>query len=293
MKKVIYAAVLCLLCAACSTENDDKVLDQNAVAPVTVSVNNFSITQEEFSETRAAIPVADVENVKAVTLAFFSGNTEVYKVTQLKSDASTYTTFGEFSLSLPMGSYTMVVLAYDLKEGDALTLTSPTQAAFTSGSVRDMFSATQSVTITNTNAVNLSATLNRVVSKVRVVSTEGRPANVASVRLTLSAGGNVFSPTSGLATVNTGVACTPEFNTEVGHASQSSVYVFLATDEQSMDVTIDVLDGEGTNLFHKVVTNVPFKRNSMTKLTGSIYSASSSSSFLVETGWDTTVDINF
>ena len=292
MKNLFFLVVFCLLCAACSKESVEQSIEQT-VAPVTVSVNNFSITQEDFSGTRAPIPVAESTNVQAVTLAFYSGNTEVYKVTQLKNDASTYTTFGVFSLSLPMGSYTMVVLAYDLKDGDALTLTSPTQAAFTSGSVRDMFSATQSVTITNTSAVNLSATLSRVVSKLRVVSSENRPANVASVRLTLSAGGNAFSPTSGLATVNTGVVCTPGFNTEVGHASQSNAYVFLATDEQSMDVTIDVLDGEGTNLYHKVVNNVPFMRNRMTKLTGSMYSASSSSSFLVETGWDTTVDINF
>ena len=77
--KIIFAG-LCLLCAvlSCSTANDDRVLNEQAVAPVTVSVNNFSMTQEDFSGTRST-PVANYEKVKAVTLAFYSGAIEVYQ----------------------------------------------------------------------------------------------------------------------------------------------------------------------------------------------------------------------
>ena len=82
------------------------------------------------TRTRAAQDVADYNDVNAVTLAFYNGSTEVEKVTQLKSDGSTYTTFGEFSLSLPMGTYTMVALAYYTNEKSVLTLTSPTEASY-------------------------------------------------------------------------------------------------------------------------------------------------------------------
>ena len=35
-----------------------------------------------------------------------------YSATQLRADASTYETFGEFDLLLPIGSYTIEVLGY-------------------------------------------------------------------------------------------------------------------------------------------------------------------------------------
>lgn len=291
MKKVIYAAVLCLLAAACSTENQDVVINDQAVVPVTVQVDEFSMSQEDFpgAVTRTdPSSIAGFTKVKAVTLAFFDGSTPVYSTTQYRDDASTYTTFGVFSLSLPMGSYTMVVLGYGFAPGDELTLTSPTQAAFTAGSVREMFTATQAVSITNTNAVNLSATLSRVVAKLQVVSTDAKTANAANVRMTFSAGSNAFSPTTGLATENTGATSTTGISAAVGETSLSNAFVFLASDTQTMDVTIDVLDADGASISHKEVTNVPFKRNRITKLTGSLYSAGSSSSFLLDTDWDTT-----
>lgn len=52
-----------------------------------------------------------------------------------------------------------------------------------------------------------------------------------------------------------------------------------------MNVTIDVLDASGNSISHKVVANVPFKRNRQTVLSGSIYSAGVSDDFTVETDW--------
>ena len=61
-----------------------------------------------------------------------------------------------------------------------------------------------------------------------------------------------------------------------------------------MDVTVEVLDESDHVINRKVVTNVPFRLNRCTKLTGSIYSASSSaSSFLLEPEWLETQEINF
>lgn len=61
-----------------------------------------------------------------------------------------------------------------------------------------------------------------------------------------------------------------------------------------MDVTIEVLDESENVINRKVVTNVPFKLNRCTKLTGSIYSASSSAgSFQLETGWIEDYNLSF
>ena len=111
--------------------------------------------------------MADFSGVNAVTLAFYKADgTEAYKSTQSKNDAD----FGEFELSLPMGSYTMVAVAYTTKEGSPFVLTSPTEAAYTGLHAYETFAYTQPVTISNTEAVDISATLNRVVSMLTVMS---------------------------------------------------------------------------------------------------------------------------
>ena len=272
MKKNMILAGFALLFAACSNNDSDiNVNNSNELVPVKVHVSGFSVSQEDFPATRAAQNVADYNGGKAVTLAFYSGSTEVLKTTQLREDASTYTTFGEFDSSLPMGSYTMVVIARGQGEGDVFTLTSLTEAAYTGDHSRETFACTQTVNITSTDEVDISATLNRIVAKLQVFSTDGRTANATNVRMTFAAGGKAFNPTTGLATSNTGFANTVPISAAVGSTSNSVSYLFLTADEQNVDVTIETLDDEGNTLFTKTIENVPFKRNRVTKLTGAMY----------------------
>ena len=288
MKNSILIAGMILLAASCSNDECGNFVENNGgYTPVTVSVSGFSVEQGDFSGTTRATAIGSYNGVSFITLAFYASNgTEVYKHTQEKGNLEQGETFGEFSTPLPIGSYTMVVLGYVLYDDDALTLTSPTQAEWTVNAPRETFAATQEVNVTNTTALNLSATLDRIVAQLKVISTDKRTANVEKVRMTFAAGGKQFSPTTGLATVNTGSVSTVSAGVAVGERSGSIGYVFLATDEQTMDVTIETLDAQGNTIFSKTVENVPFQRNRKTKLTGAIYSASAAAgSFQVNTDW--------
>lgn len=299
MKKYFFMAGLILL-AACSNESGNVVNNaqmEEATAPVTVRVDGFSVSQEDLSITRATQTVGDYDDVKALTLAFYNGETETYKHTQVKESLEGET-FGVFSTALPLGSYKMVVIARGGQASDVFTLTSPTEAAYTSDHSRETFAYVETVNITNTNAKELSATLNRIVAKLEVNSTDGRTANVEKVRMTFSAGAKAFNPTTGLATVNTGFANTVSATGKaVGLDSKSASYIFLATDEQNIDVTIETLDADGNTVFSKTVANVPFKRNRLTTMRGAMYSANASSaanSFLINTDWlDEDDPVNF
>ncbi len=297
MKKFFFMAGLVLLVAACSKESENMVNNAQmevAVAPVKVHVNGFSVSQEDYPTTRAAQDVADYTGVKAVTLAFYSGSTEVYRHEQVRGALEEGETLGEFECSLPMGSYTMVVIARGQGDGDVFTLTSPTEAAYTSDHSRETFAYTQAVNITSTSAVDVSATLNRIIAKLQVFSSDGRTANATNVRMTMSAGGKSFNPTTGLATSNTGFVNTVPISTAAGVTSNSISYLFLTGDEQTMNVTIETLDGEGNTLFSKTVNNVPFKRNRVTKLTGAMYTnEAASGAFQLETAWLTDYNGNF
>ena len=291
MKKLLFMAGLALLLAACSTDVNNEV-NNDTLVPVTVRVNGFSIAQDDFSSTRTA--VGDYTGLKVLTLAFYDGDTEVYKATQTKGSMPAGATFGNFSLDLPLGSYTMVVLGYVLYDDDALTLTSPSQAEYTGGCPRETFSATQQVSVTSTNPVNLSANLERIITCLQVISTDGKAANVKKVRMTFSAGGRQFSPLTGFATANTGSVSTVNNSASVGATSTSTGFVFLTADEQTMNVTIETLDASGNTLYSTVVENVPFQRNRRTKLTGTLYpTASATSSFSITTTWNDDHEMSF
>lgn len=290
-KHITLSFAALVLLASCSIK-DNRL---NCLVPVNVHLNGFSISQEDLPATKAD-PVTPGSNsaVNAITLAFYDAEgVERYKVTQLKSDASTYTTFGDFSLSLRMDSYTMVAIAYTTKEESPFELTSPTSAAYTGAHAYETFVYTQTVDIDDTAPVDLSATLDRVVSMLTVISSDTKTANATNVRMTLSAGGKSFNPTTGLATVNTGLTNTVGISAAVGASSTSSTCLFLASDEQIMDVTIEVLDVDGNTLFSKLVQDVPFKRNRRTRLIGSIYSSNADASFLLNTEWLTAEEMDF
>jgi len=292
MKKLPLIIGVVAIFASCNNESDTDTKSVQ-LAPVHVQINDFDVSVESMAPTRAARPVADYDNVKAVTLAFYAGDTEVYKTTQYRASLGEGETFGQVDLSLPLGSYTMVALAYGFQDGDVLTLTSPTLAAYTGAHTRETFAATQTVNIANTTPVNLNATLNRIMAKVDVNSTDGRPSEASSVRVTFSAGSKSFNPTTGLAVGNAGFSNELSISKNVGEQTKTGSYVFLATDEQTVDVTIDVLNSGGTAIFTKQVTNVPLKRNRLTTLTGAMYTNKGNAAFSVNATWEPNDTINF
>ena len=297
---LMMAAIVLLAATGCTNECvETEVANQKATAPVTVRVNDFSITTEEMPSgggtTRAAVNPASYDGVGAIDLAFYSGGTEVFKTTQIKSDGTTYSTFGEFECNLPVGNYTMVVVGRGQFDGDVFTLTSPTAAGYTSERARETFVKTQAVNITSADPVNLSATLNRIVAKLEIISTDTRIDGVSKIRTTYSAGGKSFNPTTGLATSNTGFNLTNTPSAAVGATIDVGSFVFLATDEQTVNITIDVLDANEDVMFTKYVANVPLKRNRQTILSGPLFTSTAitSSAFQVETDWLPNNTVNF
>ena len=282
----ISAISLLLSLSSCTTDSTDPAGPQSS-AQVTISVSDFTSTLEPFptgAPTRAT-SVADYNDLKLLTLVLYSGTTPVYESTQDRDDASTYTTFGHFTCSLPFGTYQLVVIGRHNKEGDAFTLTSATQAAYTSEKVRETFCATQPVTVTSTAAQNLNVTLSRIVSRLRVVTTDNRTAEATQIRTTFTAGGKGFNPTTGLATTNTGFSVVNHPSSAAGQTAAIYSYLFLNTDVQTMDITLEVLDDNDQVLSTKVVPNVTLQRNRSTKLTGPLYGSPLNSSFLVDTEW--------
>lgn len=258
---------------------------------VSVQVSPFDMSQSDFPATRAAVDPATYSDVGAMTLAFYEGTTKVFEATQLKADATTYDTFGSFNCRLPKGDYTMVVIARDVMDGDVFTLTSPTEAGY-ADRVRETFCKTQSVTVGSTN-MSLSVTLTRVVARLGIKSTDTRPEGIGKIRITYAGGSRLFSPTTGLAFDDDGFSSSNEPKSAVGEKIGTANMAFLATDEQVMDVTIEILGTGDEILFTHVVKNVPLQRNRTTYLQGPLFSTSFAGAFTLETDWLPTKTVDF
>lgn len=286
LKKLLFLLAALVALAGCGKTTNQNQL---TMVPVRVNVQDFSVTVESLAGTKTTA-INSYNGIKAVTLAFYnSNNAEVYKSTQTRGENG----FSNFSLYLPYGSFTMVVIGYAWYDGDEFTLTSPTLASFTTDS-RETFVATQAVNVTDPTPLELSTTLSRIVAKLQVNSADTRPEGVARIRMGFNAGSKSFNPTTGLATSNTTFTNSVGISAAVGTSTNSSCYFFLLTDEQTIDVTIDALDSEGEVVYHRVVSDVPFKRNRCTKLTGNVYSVSASAgSFLVDSDWLDEMELSF
>jgi len=301
MKQIYFVAVLALLTASsCSHENENGVNEEKEVAmgQVRVRVSNFDISKEAITDctTRTTENIADYGNAKAIVLAFYSGNTEVYKFTQYKDDPSTYTTFGEFSCNLQVGDYTMVTIAYSHFDGDAFVLTSPTEAAFTSERPRETFVYTQAVTITNTNPLDLDVTLKRISARLKIESTDVRPAAVTKIRITYAKGGKTFSPTTGLATSDAGFTQVNTPSSVAGAIVKVSSFPFLTSaddEEEKINITIDAMDANDNILCTNMVADVPLQRNYTTLIKGKIFTATFLSSLKIESSWEDEKVVNF
>lgn len=301
MKKHFFMAAAMLLAAtSCTNESELTVVENNTeqtTAPVTVRVSDFSVTTEEMPSgggtTRAAENPASYTNVGAITLAFYDAeDNEVVKTTQLKSE--TPTGFGTFRTNLQVGTYTMVVVARQVGTDDVFTLTSPTEAAYTSEKPREVFCKTQSVTVTNASPLDLDVTLNRISAMLNIVSTDGRPAEATKIRTTFAKGGKSFNPTSGLALTDAGFSQINNPSATAGSTIDVGGFLFLYSDEESMTVTIQALDADENVLYTNIVPNVPFQRNCKTTLTGAVFAVgTSSASFKIETAWGTEKTVNF
>ncbi|SEA54617.1 hypothetical protein SAMN05216462_1738 [Xylanibacter ruminicola] len=295
IQSIMLAGIL-LLAQSCGHHAEVENNPGEAKAPVRVHVSDFAFTSEPFpdAQTRADVDPNNYKGIQAIDIAIFAADQQVYAATQLKDVTTTYTTFGEFECSLPMGTYTMVAVARNKGEGDVFTITSPTQAAYTSDRARETFCCTQNITVSSTEPVDISPVMSRVMARFQLVSTDQMPSNAATIRTTYGAGSKSFNPTTGLATDDDGFTVT-----NTAHANTAGVLdvfsiVFLAANEETMPVTVEALDANQSVLISKTLPAVHFKRNQITKATGAMFTPGSSSfTFLLDTDWLPQENITF
>jgi hypothetical protein len=278
MKKQLFMLVSAL-CVFSSCENvlsqgnkSEETLDGNLI------VNVFQLEQTPFS----SVTRTDPANVcTRLNFAVYDADGErVKQINQEVGDAD----FGSASFQLPEDTYLLVVLAHS-SNGNP-TMTDLTKIKFTNAQgYTDTFLYSNEITV-ESEPLELSLTLNRIVSLCRFIITDDYPEGVAKMQFQYKGGSGAFDANTGLGSVNSTQTLT--FDVKSGQ-KQFDLYTFLHDTEGSISLEVTALDANG-NLLYEQKFDIPLYQNQITWVSGDFFgdggSQTVSPTITIDTQWD-------
>lgn len=288
MKKINLVSMALLMVVALNScekavVGDNEKQQQEDGVPVVFNIDKFEQTpfDDGINVSRTATDVSTM--CTQINVAVFSGDDKVKGVNQKAGDNS----FGTVSVSLAKGTYRLVVMAHSCN--GAATITTPDKITFPDNKVTDTFYYYGEITIDDAKAYSLE--LKRAVAMFRLVAEDGKPESVKSMKFYYSGGSSTFDAV-------TGYGCVNSRQTEIrtvddslnGKQTQYDVYTFPHDESGMLKMTVTALDNAGNTVTEKVFDDVPVKLKTITKYTGTFFSASggassSSLSFAADNAW--------
>lgn len=212
--------------------------------------------------------------------------------------------FGMVKCLLHIGTYKFVAVAHKAKtaESKAAVITSPTEATLGEANVPScLYSKVTNVTVSGntTQSVNIEFG-KRITSSFELNVTDDYPDEIENVEIILNpskdqaANPYAFNPSTGCA------ASALTYNASFNRKSFSvtsftgktlSISLFLTSDEQKIDVTINMKNSDGTILYTRTLKDVTFRQHSSTIAKGTFFSSQVSGSFTFDTTDDTSINI--
>lgn len=235
-------------------------------APYTRTIGNaFTRTSGAGSVTRLDLAVFD------------EANTRIAKVNQLSSDAD----FLNPTLRVPEGNLKLVLIAHS-GEGVA-TIISPAEVTFPKNKVTDTFSVCRTLTVTDGVTSDLTLSLPRVVSMVRVILTDAElPADFSQLQLYYTGGSSTFNPTTGFGAKNsrqTEVRTLAESTPDASGHHRFEIYTFPHILDDELKLTLTPQDSDGQAIApERVIEAVPVKLNCITECKGQLFTSGTNTS---------------
>lgn len=247
------------------------------------------------AQTRSAnVTIGDYFTKLNVMLFNEDGTRYFEKVrTQYSSDEN----FGQMSLTLPAGEYTVVAVGHSSVK--SATIKSPEMVQFTASDgekLTDTFCYCGNVTIGDEPA-QYALTMSRVTAMVRFQFTDEEiPASLASVKFDYTGGSANFNPITSEGTTKS----TQSENRTVSGNDMYQVFTFpYLSATGTLKMTISALTSTGDVIKKKTLDAVPVTRNRITTYTGPMFSdgegtiTQSGFGFTVNPDWDGEDQYNF
>lgn len=279
MRKVLFLAAACIVLAACEKSAYNAAEGKD----VTFAMSGWETENEPMS--RASLE-ADGQAITDVWVLDYVGGELVQQLHQVSTDAD----FAEPTLTLAYGEHTI----YFIASRGVDPVLNTTAHSLTFGKVRDTFWKAYNCTVTGSSGSNVSVTLDRVVTRMRVNITDVVDANAATLLLKPSQwylGLDYLSgePTSESTDFVSSVTIPDSYKGQTG--LQASIFGFSAATSWTTDVTIECRKADNSVIGSAAVDNVPFMRNRTSVLSGNMFSHGGNVSVALQTDWLDTYDM--
>ena len=279
MKQYVLMALVVIALTAC---NSGDMLEDDSSKTVAMTFNvqgDFTLTTHDF--TRAL--TADGKDMTDVWVMDYVGTQCQQTIHQQAGDID----FGTPTIELGMGTHHLYFVASrgvtPTVDNDAKTITWAT--------VRDTFWKHYELTVTGgTSGGSRAVSLDRVVTKLKVVFSDAIPTGAAKFEVTPASWYYGIDYTTGEpseATVN-GTITVNIPSSEIGVVNEAvSIFGFSSATEWATDIALNCKKNDDTMLGSATITSAPFVRNRVSEYTGQLFGENGSMTLSLNTDWIT------
>lgn len=268
MKKTLVILAAGLVMAACEKPILDSEDINNEPTGNVVFIFNASGAQTRGTGmTRAATPAIGDYFTKLNVMLFNEDGTRYFD--KVRTQYSTDENFGQMSLTLPAGEYTVVAVGHSSVK--SATIKSPEMVQFTASDgekLTDTFCYEGIVTVGDTPEQH-ALTMNRVGAMVRFQFTDEEiPAALTHVKFDYTGGSANFNPTTSEGTTKS----TQSEKRPVSADDQYQVFTFpYMAATGTLKMAVSALASDGTVIKKRTLESVPVTRNRITTFTGPLF----------------------
>lgn len=261
----LLAACVCSSCEKANLGDDgDEPEPENGVR-IELRISRFEQVAFDGAQAKSRAATEVSELCSRLTFAIFdAGGSRVKSVSQTSTDKS----FGTFGVSLPQGSYRVVVIAHS--GNGSVSVTDPEKIKFPDNKVTDTFYCCEDIEVTDAKSYALE--LRRAVAMFRLVITDDVPASVKRFKFYYTGGSSTLNAVTGRGCVDSRQTEYREVTAEMaGKPCQLDVFTFPHADEGELKMTVTALDAAGTTVAEKLFEAVPVQLGWISKYSGAFF----------------------
>lgn len=298
IRLMVSMLTVMLMCSGCSGDADERHGEnvKEGFCTIVADVSGISWNMEDPGVDENVTRAIEANGEALKELWVFDCYEDSCALVAKQTDAQD--DFGVVSMQLNYGSHKLAFVAsrgegsdVDVKNG---------QIEWTK--VKDTFWAVEDVEIARGGAAEMSVTLKRVVSRMRVLMSDVVPKNMKKMKITANGwyrgidvrtGDAVGSLSSVDVVAETSEVDIPSVYVGTSKRLAVSLWSIGKSERWTQDVTIGALDENGQSIGETVCSDVPMERNRVTNVTGYFLSGGKLGNILVDDGWDEGIDFEF
>ena len=302
--KITKALLLISLVVLFSCSSDEDASTATELEPTTVNVTftglDISITPDQKANSPLRVSATKAGVTRIAFKVFDATGKEVYSEDK---NVGSDNDFDHVVCPLHVGKYTFVAVAHKSKPLDSpvATVTSADESLLTESYVPKLvFAKTMDVTVAGNTTQNVTMEFGkRITTSFNLKVTDAYPDEVTKVRLTANSSKPkatspfAFSPATGFAPSDLSYTntITRAENLSSFTGKDIGLNFFLTSDEQKMDIVINMLNDADEVLYTRTLSNLTFRRHSITRATGTFFTASTTTTFDFDTEDDTNIEV--